>query len=60
MTQQPDNERASQPGEKLYPYDPSIVNRIANTDNEMNECADAIRDTIGPDKIVGFDTEKLS
>ena len=53
-------ERASQPGDKLYPYDRSIVNRIANTAEEMNECVDAIMDTIGPDKIVGFDTEKLS
>ena len=50
-------ERASQPGDKLYPYDRSIVNRIANTAEEMNECVDAIMDTIGPDKIVGFDTE---
>ena len=31
VSQQPNNERASQPGDKLYPYDPSIVNRIANT-----------------------------
>ena len=57
VSQQPDNERASQPGDKLYPYDRSIVHRIANTEKEMNECADAIRDTISPDKIVGFDTE---
>lgn len=39
-----------------YPFQRDVVT-IASTDTEMNEAIDALRENIGPAKVVGFDTE---